>query len=384
MASQATTLSAEESLHWLALHLIPGLGPRRSVPLVEKFRSPQAVFRASRSELAAMGLPSSVVSTISSGVTFEEAVQQVEEMRRHEVDLVPLLDPRYPELLRQIPDPPLVLYVKGNVELLQGPSIGVVGTRRPTPYGMAATERLAADLAGTGLVITSGMARGIDTAAHKGALSVAGKTIAVFGSGIDHIYPAENRKLSEEISRRGMLVTEFPMGTPGHPQNFPIRNRILSGLGFGVLVVEGAQYSGSAITAQMALEQGRDVFAVPGNITSKMSWAPNLLIKQGASLVQAAEDVLVQLHPDVRRKLAVLDRPSEKDITGDLRNALGPLADLGSAILGILTVESATHIDYLLERLDEWASSEVVATLFQLQMLGVVRELAGKNFVKVW
>src|SRR6185295_351798 len=164
--------------------------------------------------------------------------------------------------------------------LLQDLMIGVVGTRRPTPYGIAAAERLAADLAQAGLTIVSGMARGIDTAAHRATLSVNGRTIAVLGCGADIVYPSENRKLAAEIAAKGLIISEFPMGAIAFPQNFPIRNRVISGLSFGLLVIEGAQYSGSAITARLALDQGREVFAVPGNITSKMSWGPNLLIKQ--------------------------------------------------------------------------------------------------------
>ena len=178
----------------------------------------------------------------------------------------------------------------------------MVGTRRPTPYGLAAAERLSADLARAGLTIVSGMARGIDTAAHKGALSAGGDTVAVLGCGVDVVYPSENRKLAAELAAKGLIVSEFAMGATAFPQNFPIRNRIISGMSAGVLVVEGAQYSGSAITAKLALDQGREVFAVPGNITSKMSWGPNLLIKQGAKLVQDWNDVIVELPAEVRRQ----------------------------------------------------------------------------------
>ena len=196
-----------------------------------------------------------------------------------------------------------MLFARGRVELLQSLTLGVVGTRRPTPYGLAVAERLSADLAQAGLTIVSGMARGIDTAAHKGALAAGGNTIAVLGCGVDVVYPSENRKLAAEIAAKGLMVSEFPMGRPAFPQNFPIRNRIISGMSVGVLVVEGAQYSGSAITARLALDQGREVFAVPGNITSKMSWGPNLLIKQGAKLVQDWNDVVAELPAESRRHL---------------------------------------------------------------------------------
>ncbi len=270
-------VSQEEELHWLALRLVPGLGTLGSIRLVEQFRSPVTIFRSSASELQAAGVSASVARSISSGCSFEEAVEQQAKLREHDARVITLHDSLYPPQLRGIFDPPLLLFARGNMDLLSSPSVAVVGTRRPTPYGLAASERLSADLAQAGLTIISGMARGVDTAAHKASLSAEGSTIAVFGCGVDVLYPADNRHLRDEIARRGLLVSEFPMGGPAYPQNFPIRNRIVSGLSLGVIVIEGAQHSGSAITARLAVEQGKEVFAVPGNITSKMSWAPNLL-----------------------------------------------------------------------------------------------------------
>jgi DNA processing protein len=384
-ATTAPRTSREDQLHWLALVLIPGLGPRRILPLLERFRSVQAIFRASRSELMAAGLPGGAAQSVASGCSFEQAVEQQQRMMAYGAELIVFQDPLYPPRLREIYDPPMVLFARGRLELLERTGLAIVGTRRPTPYGVAAAERLAADLATRGLVIVSGMARGIDTAAHRAALSVGGDTVAVFGSGVDHVYPAENRRLAEEIAARGLLLSEYPMGTPGHPQNFPQRNRIISGMSVGVLVVEGAQYSGSAITAQLALEQGREVFAVPGNITSKWSFAPNLLIKQGAKLVQAAEDILSELSLDLRHQLhsptpdAAVDSP-----LADLANALGPSAPLALNILALLPVDATLHLDALLDALPESTPSEIIATLFQLQLLGMVREMPGKNYVKVW
>ncbi len=307
-AAPEARIDKEEELHWLALKLVPGLGTRRSWQLIERFRSPVAVFRASRDELEGAGVPASIARSISSGCSFDEAVLQHQQVIDTGTTLVPIRDPRYPDALRAIHDPPVLLFVRGRVELLQTPTLGVVGTRRPTHYGVAVAERLSTDLARARLTIASGMARGIDTAAHRAALEAGGSTIAVFGCGVDRIYPAENKKLAERIAAAGLLVSEFPMGTPGHPQNFPVRNRIISGISLGVLVVEGAQYSGSSITAKLAMEQGREVFAVPGNITSKMSWGPNLLIKQGAKLVQEWTDVVDELPAGVRRRLGDLAR----------------------------------------------------------------------------
>jgi DNA processing protein len=270
----SSVLSREEELYWLALKLIPGLGTRTSVKLLDRFRTPQAIFRASRTELEAAGLSGAVAQSVASGCSFEDAAAQQEKLVETGAEVVTIGDSRYPAPLRQIFDPPLLLFVRGRVELLQSLMLGVVGTRRPTPYGIAVAERLAGDLAHAGLTIASGMARGIDTAAHRGTLAVGGDTVAVLGCGADVVYPSENKKLAGEIAARGLIVSEFPMGSTAFPQNFPIRNRIISGLSVGVLVVEGAQYSGSAITAKLAMDQGREVFAVPGNITSKLSWGP--------------------------------------------------------------------------------------------------------------
>ncbi len=382
------SLTKEDELHWLALHLVPGLGTRKTNQLLAQFRSPQAVFRASRSELEASGLAGSVAQTISSGCTFDDAVEQQQKMLETGAVLVSISDPAYPARLREIFDPPVVMFARGRVELLQGILLGVVGTRRPTAYGTAAAERLSADLAQAGLAIVSGMARGIDTAAHRAALDIGGDTIAVFGCGVDLVYPAENRKLALEIAEKGLIVSEFPMGAPAYPQNFPIRNRIISGASVGVLVVEGAQYSGSAITAKMALDQQREVFAVPGNITSKMSWGPNLLIKQGAKLVQEWNDVLVELPAETRRALIAKAQARLGVISLDLKEEEPSLpSELGPAsrqVLAQLRADTPLHIDQLIETSDTLTSSEITAALFELELLGLARQLPGRNFVKVW
>ncbi len=297
-------LQPEEELHWLALRMVPGLGTRKAAQLLEVFETPQATFRASRSELESVGLPASVAQSIASGCAFEEAASQQEKLREAGAQLVPVADSRYPPKLRAIFDPPPVLFLRGRVELLSTLILGIVGTRRPTAYGTTVAARLSRDLAGAGLTIASGMARGIDTAAHRAVLEAGGNTVAVFGCGVEQVYPSENRKLAEQIAEQGLLLSEFPMGTPAYPQNFPVRNRIISGMGAGVVVVEGGEYSGSSITAKLAIEQNREVFAVPGNVTSKMSWGPNLLIKQGAKLVQEWNDIVSELEASDRRRLS--------------------------------------------------------------------------------
>jgi len=387
-------LSQEEELHWLALKLVPGLGTRISKRLLDRYHSPQAVFRASRSELEGAGVSGTVAQSIASGCAFEDAAAQHEKIKETGTTLVTIGDPRYPPLLREIYDPPILLFARGRVELLQSIMLGVVGTRRPTPYGLAVAERLSSDLANAGLTIASGMARGIDTAAHKGTLATAGDTVAVLGCGVDIVYPSENRKLAAELCAKGLILSEFPMGAVAYPQNFPIRNRIISGMSIGVLVVEGAQYSGSAITAKLAMDQGREVFAVPGNITSKLSWGPNLLIKQGAKLIQDWNDVVAELPAESRRHL--IDKGKQKILTAggvatgegqaaSLLSNLGPeFGSLARRTLETLKVETATNLDDLLENVQDTSPSELIAALFELEMLGLVKQLPGKNFVKVW
>src|SRR5579871_2857380 len=389
-----SVLSQEEELHWLALLLVPSLGTRTAAKLLKRFNTPQGIFRASRTELESEGVSGAVAQSIASGCTFEDAAAQQEKIRNAGAVLITMKDPRYPPLLREIFDPPTLLFARGRTELLQTIMLGVVGTRRPTPYGLAAAERLSADLANAGLTVVSGMARGIDSAAHKGALGAGGDTVAVLGCGVDIVYPSENRKLSAELAAKGLIISEFPMGATAFPQNFPIRNRVISGMSVGVLVVEGAQYSGSAITAKLAMDQGREVFAVPGNITSKLSWGPNLLIKQGAKLIQDWNDVLAELPPESRRHL--IDRGKQRILAqagvatsgsepASLLNSLGPeFGPLAQRTLDALKVDAAVHLDDLLEIVQDTSTSELIAALFELEMLGLVKQLPGKNFVKVW
>jgi DNA processing protein len=259
---------------------------------------------------------------------------------------------------------------------------------------VAAAERLAGDLARAGVTIVSGMARGIDTAAHKAALAGEGTTVAVLGCGVDIVYPSENRKLAAEIAAKGLVLSEFPMGATAFPQNFPIRNRVISGLSFGLLVVEGAQYSGSAITARLALDQGREVFAVPGNITSKMSWGPNLLIKQGAKLVQDWNDVVTDLPLEAQQRLIAAGRQRimneglganlATSATAEASKAPDPSQRINQAVLRQLKLDASVHLDTLVEAVEEVSPSEIIAALFEMEIQGLVKQLPGRNFVKVW
>ena len=382
----ATPCSSNEtvSLQWLALVLTPGLGATKARRLIEFFGGVQAVLSASLTELEAAGLQAISAQSLGTGRSLELANDEMARVAAAGVRLIALEDPAYPAQLKQIYDPPLVLYVRGNEAVISQPGIAVVGTRHPTPYGSGMAERLACDLAARGLVVFSGMARGVDTAGHRGAIAAKGKTAAVFGTGVDVPYPKENTRLMDQLlGLGGAVISEFPMGTFAAPQNFPIRNRIISGISLGVLVVEAAEYSGTRITARCALEQNREVFAVPGNVTNKNSWGPNTLIKQGAKLVATWEDVWEELPVNVRVKLMPEGKPES---AGGQTASLFEESELPpheKKIFALLKADEATHIDEIVERLElELSSSELFAALFELELAGKVKQLPGKNFVK--
>jgi len=384
LATVASSPSATHLLEWLAISLTLGLGPNKARKLVEHFGTPEAVFRASLTELESAGIQAVSAQSIATGKSAELAREEIARAAAAGVTVMSVDDPAYPPRLKEIYDPPLILYIRGNPAVLARPGIAMVGTRHPTPYGTGMAERLACDLASQGLVIISGMARGVDTASHRGAISAKGKTIAVFGTGVDVIYPKENSRLSEQIlALGGALISEFPLGTFAAPQNFPIRNRILSGMSVGVLVVEAAEYSGTRITARCALEQNRDVFAVPGNVTNKNSWGTNTLIKQGAKLTATWEDVWEDLPADVRLALTPAASPESPGASSASLFPDEGLPPHEKRILGLLKADEATHIDEIVEKLErELSSSEIFAALFELELTGKVRQMPGKNFVK--
>jgi DNA processing protein len=372
------------SVYWLALSLTPGVGPTRGRKLVERFATIQEVFHASLTELEAENLQAHSAQHIALGKSLELATDEMAKAAAADIQIICRDDESWPQRLSEIYDPPLVLYVRGNIGALSRPGIAIVGTRHPTPYGIGMAERLSCDLASRGLTIFSGMARGVDTAGHRGAIKAKGKTVAVFGTGVDVIYPRENRKIAEGILEcGGALISEFPLESFAAPQNFPIRNRIISGLALGVLVVEAGEYSGTRITARCALEQSREIFAVPGNVISRNSWGPNTLIKQGAKLTATWEDVWEELPAEVKHQLESEWTPqaSEKESTSSLfGNELSPAE---KKLLSILRQDESTHIDVIMEKLEgQISSSEVFTALFELEMSGKVKQMAGKNYVK--
>src|SRR5277367_5492202 len=281
-------MEQDASLSWLALALTPGLASRLSARLLKRFGSPDAIFRAPLTDLEGCRLPAPVAQAVFKKEAFKRAEKELTAAGNIDrCRLINWTEPEYPQTLLQIYDPPVLLYVRGDPEVLNLPCLSIVGTRRPTLYGTQMAERLGRDLAARGLVIVSGMARGIDAIGHDGALRANAPVIGVLGTGIDVCYPKENKKLYEKVLERGAILSEFPTRTHPAPENFPIRNRIVAGMPLGVVIVEGAEYSGSLITARLAMEFGREVFGVPGNVTQSVSYAPNQLIKQGAKIGRA-------------------------------------------------------------------------------------------------
>ena len=362
----------DDKLYWLALNMIPGVGPRTYRNLVTRFRDPERVFAASPKELALVeGVGEKMIQAIK---TFPAAQMAAEELKKT-VDLgasiVTLHDPEYPKNLLQIYDPPPLLYVRGKLDAGNPLTVAMVGSRKGSSYGRAVTRRISKELASEGATVVSGMARGIDTYAHLGALEAGGRTIAVFGCGLDIIYPPENKRLFFDIIDHGAVISEFPLSTPPEGKNFPRRNRIISGVSWGIVIVEATTDSGSLITASHALEQGREVFAVPGNIGMATSQGTNRLIKQGAKLVEEAHDILTEILPQYGgphyRGMVTMDD-------------LSTLSDEEDGIFQLLS-HTPLHIDEI-SRLSQMEIRRVSTILLDLELKGIISQLGGKMFVR--
>jgi DNA processing protein len=362
----------------LRMALVRGLGLRTANALLLHFRSPEAVLDSRPEELEAQGVPPEVADDLRSSRSAERADEEWQKAESLGVRIVDILHPDYPSLLREIFDPPIILYIRGNRWDPNLPQVAVVGTRRPTGYGLNCAERFAEDLAARGLAVTSGLARGIDSAAHRGALRT-GVTYAVFGCGLDFIYPKENKKLAENTEKFGALVSEFPLGTPPAPQNFPIRNRIIAGMSLGVVVVEAAEYSGSLITARLALESNREVFAVPGNITSPNSFGPHVLIRQGAKLSAGWQDVVEELPHPVRERV-LLPLIAEMDAKKD-RLPQPKLEGAEKKVWDALSLQDTVALDSLLSRLTLDAS-DIYTALLSLETQNLIRQLPGNKYIR--
>lgn len=370
---------------WVELNMTPGIGPRAAAKLLERFGSAGAVYSATRGELERLRLAPEAVDTIISRQLQAAADAEIDEVRKLGGDILLLDDGVYPSSLREIYDPPVVLYVKGAwSECLDQPCLGVVGSRRCSTYGQNSASMLARDLAKRGVTVVSGFARGIDAAAHRGALEAGGRTIAVLGTGLDQIYPRDHKKLAADIlAQGGALVTQFPLQTPPVSENFPYRNRIISGLSLGIVVVEAAENSGSLITARLAMEQNREVFAVPGNITSRNSFGTNYLIKgAGAKLVQQWQDIVAELPPQIGARL--LPPPlSSKNNSVTERLSLLPegLSPTETSVYKLLTPDSPAHVDWLVDQ-SKLPVSQLTAALLSLEIRDLVRALPGRCFVR--
>jgi len=366
----------EELLPWFRLKSVPGIGNHTYRRLIDRFGSPEQVFAASPQELLQ-------VEGVNQKHTAAIRHHKMPDAVRRDIDLVgekgfrvvPYTDAGYPSLLKEIPDPPPLLYVYGDLGAATN-NLAVVGSRNATAYGLSTTKQLCAVLSGFGITIVSGMALGIDTAAHEGALQAKGKTIAVLGSGLGRIYPAGNRDLFHEISRNGAVVSEFPMMTEPEAYNFPIRNRVISGLSLGTVVVEATRRSGSLITARLAAEQNREVFAVPGSIRSFKSMGTHTLIKQGAKLVENAQDILEELSP-------LIEMPASGDADAgaepvSAKTALPPMSADERRVFDALG-PYPIHIDEVVRQV-AMAPGKVLSVLLQLELKEVVQQSPGKHF----
>jgi DNA processing protein len=362
----------EEIFYWLALSLTPGVGGIFIKRLLDRFQTPEAVFQAPLEELLQIeGLGEKVAREIQKGPVDKKVEKELSLLGEVGGKIMTIKDESYPKRLKEIYDPPPLLYVRGELKEEDELAVAIVGSRKTTPYGRWITEKMGQELARHGITIVSGMARGIDSHAHWGALSGAGRTIAVLGSGVDVVYPPENRNLYKRIIDQGAVLSEFPMSSPPEGGHFPKRNRIISGLSIGVVVVQAGMESGSLITANYALEQGRDVFAVPGNVGSDSSRGTHQLIKDGAKLVESSEDILEEVLPQWRKERETPQEvePPVRDLTGEEKVLFEQLG------------ETPLHIDALI-RESQFDPGKVSSLLLNLELKGLISQWPGKCFSK--
>jgi DNA processing protein len=361
----------------IELTLLPGVGNSTQNRIRKALSNISDIFTMAPAALELLGIPSEAYPLIRSR-SYQAIAAEIHEWGIHEgCRFLVRGEPGYPSLLEEIYDPPLVLYARGHLEILEKSCIAIVGTRRPSIYGLQMAQGLASDLGSRGLCIISGLARGIDGAAHRGCIEGNGGTIAVLGCGIDVVYPREHRQLTQEIMQNGLLLSEFPPGTSPAPQNFPVRNRIISGLALGTLIVEASEYSGSLITARMAMEQNREVFALPGNLTSPQSFGPNFLIKQGAKLVQTWRDIVEELPSEIRQEILI-----REDAQSPQKPALELLSEEEIKLLRLLKADEATQFDKLYQN-SGFSIPHLSDLLLNLEMAGMVRQLPGNLYVTI-
>ena len=359
-----------ELYFWIALSTAPNVGAKRMVSLVQHFGSPQRVLEASAREICKVEEVGEITaSSIKGQVDYKESEKQVKIFEKSGCGWIAFTDSDYPTRLKQISDPPPFIFVKGWLTEADELALALVGSRQATDYGKTITQKITTELAAKGITIVSGLATGIDSYAHQAALEAGGRTVAVLGCGLDIIYPSENKILAKKIEAQGALISEFLFGTEPIAENFPKRNRIISGLSLGVIVVEAPAKSGALLTAQCALEQNREVFAVPGNLGKKTSEGANNLIKQGAKLITKAEDILEELN--LSTTVAVKE----------FKKTLPELAEQEKAIYQVLSAEPI-HIDKLAQE-SNLSIPETLTGLLNLELQGLARQLSGKLFVRV-
>jgi DNA processing protein len=367
-------------LAWKTLQAVKGLGNGALSRLVLRFGSPEGVQAASLHELTAdEGVSHSVAKRIQ-GRPDSELLKDLQKERQSleqgKFSIVTILDPIYPPRLKMIPDPPPLLYMTGNLQVSDHQALAIVGSRKSTPTGWALTRQLSGNLAALGFTIVSGLARGVDAAAHQGAIEVGGRTIAVLGCGIDRTYPSEHKNLRQQIEAHGGVLSEFPPGTAPRGHHFPERNRVISGISMGVVVTEAAAQSGSLVTARLAAEQDREVFAVPGTVNNPMSRGPHLLIKQGAKLVEGPEDILEELLPQ-------LEAPFRNRISRHAGPSASPPPQLGQeeeTLYNFISLEPTSLEDVISQT--SFAPAEVMSILLTLEIKGVIRQLPGARYIR--
>jgi DNA processing protein len=358
----------DDRAYWLGFHLIPNIGAARIARLIESFGSIRAAWEGNLAAFREAGMNEKAASALVDHRAKIDLEREWERVQRAGASMLTLEDDAYPRLLREIPSPPPVIYIKGEMLPEDETAIGVVGTRRATRYGLEMTRRLSSGLASSGIVIVSGLARGVDGIAHAEALDAGGRTLAVLGCGVDHLYPPEHRKLSERIIEHGALISEFPIGTKPEARNFPIRNRLISGLSIGVLVIEAPRKSGALITSTFAADQGRTVFAVPGSAMSTSSEGTNQLLRDGAVLTASVDDVLEELNLE-RRYAAMENRRLLPDATGDEQDVLKTL-DGEPRHIDEIAIDTGINI------------SQLSAMLLQMQLKGLVRDVGGQHYAR--
>lgn len=363
----------------VGLNKICDIGTIRLGKLLSYFDKPENILKASKDKLVAVsGIAGKIANQIRS-LKKEDINKEFDLAKRHNLKIITLDDKDYPENLKNIPDPPIVLYVRGTLKEQDKFSIAIVGSRRASFYGLSCAKEFAEELSNRGFTIVSGMARGIDTYAHKGALKINARTIAVMGSGFNHIYPAENKELTEEIAKNGAVLSEFPIDEMPLRQNFPRRNRVISGLSLGVLVVEAARNSGALITADFALEQAREVFALPGKVDSRTSFGTHGLIKQGAKLVSCVEDILEEFNLSMPQHCYGNVASDRSSSSTSVKRQTHKLSSEESLLYGLISNQSI-GLDEIIEKTN-LSVPKVTGLLLNLQMKNLIRELPGKQFI---